>query len=74
MLTGESVDWFEAVAWEATKLHEMGDLHAVALAFHDTHGFKIRFNEQPWTPMHGVVTTDDEDITAEEEAAWNEWR
>lgn len=74
MLTGESVDWFEAVAWQASKLHEMNDLHAVVVAIDDTKGFMIKLNDGPWSAPYGAVTTDDEGITAEEEPAWSEWR
>lgn len=72
-LTGEAVDWIEAVAWQISKASEVGELRRVCVAI-DSDGVKFKLNSGTWTPGYGTVTVDDENITREEEQAWNEWR
>lgn len=74
-LTGEAVDWLEAVAWAIVKASEADELHTVAVAI-DSDGLKFKINYGTWTPGHGVVTGADQDqtITEEQERDWNDWK
>lgn len=73
-LRGEAADWVEAIAWQISKHSEVGTLRSVAVAI-DSTGVKFKINEGVWSPGHGVVVTvaEDDEISEEEERAWNQW-